>query len=519
MPRRAPRHSGKGLPALTLKNDSYATAMLAASAAFDPRPASFSRALRDAFRQLQTHLQRPEIVPALIIVLWACATLPNLTVRSFIYEEGTNAEIARDVLAHGHFLQPIVYGYLWHDKPSLLSWLIAGVALVTGGVSEWSARLPAMLSVLITALLVHRVVRRYASPVASLFAALSFLFCPLLLQKLTVSEPDTLATMLSFAALVVWWDGAALGKVTFWRWGACGLLLAALALVKGPQPAAFFGLGTAAYLLIARRWRDVPGWFLCMIFPVAAFAAWIAAVYHPGYEGTWLGYGRFLYRPAFLDYLARNSHNTGSLFLELLPASVLIPFIPWPWKRRADARPVPPVVAPFVLYAGVCTALLVLWPGFASRYAMPMAPSLAVLAGIAWDRLEKSRYAVMRRVTAIMLSLLVVYQVLLVVVVMPVFADRFGETRIAGEAIGQAIRAAPAPAYGVWLDTDVLFYAKIPLQRLEPTDVAAISAPAWLVIPAPDLAEFSRLRPDLKPSVAVGPLTEKQLIAARLEQK
>ena len=50
----------------------------------------------------------------LIVLVWACATLPNLSVRSFIYEEGTNAEIAKDVLAHGHFLQPIVYEVIWH---------------------------------------------------------------------------------------------------------------------------------------------------------------------------------------------------------------------------------------------------------------------------------------------------------------------------------------------------------------------------------------------------------------------
>jgi hypothetical protein len=115
------------------------------------------------------------------------------------------------------------------------------------------------------------------------------------------------------------------------------------------------------------------------------------------------------------------------------------------------------------------------------------------------------------------LSLLVVYQVLLVVVIMPLFADRFGETRLAGEAIGRTIRAAPAPAYGVWLDTDVLFYVKIPLQRLEMSGLGAISPPAWLVIPAPDLALFGNLRPDLKANVAIGPLTEKQLTAARIE--
>jgi 4-amino-4-deoxy-L-arabinose transferase-like glycosyltransferase len=491
------------------------------SASVPPRPSAtgFGGSLRGALAQLAAYLQRPGVVPVLIILLWACATLPNLTVRSFIYEEGTNAEIAKDVLAHGHFLQPFVYGYLWHDKPSFLSWLVAGTALVTGGVNEWSARLPAMLSVLATALLVQRLTRRYASPAASLFAALSFLFCPLLLQKLTVAEPDTVITVLSFAAFVVWWDGAALGKVTLWRWVACGLLLAALVMAKGPQPAAFFALGTAAYLMIERKWRDFPGWFLCMIFPAAAFSAWAAAVYRPGYEATWLGYARLSDPPTLLAYFAHNGRSFVSLFIELLPASVIAPFIFWQWKRRSDAPPLPAVVAPLVLYSLVCTVILVLWPGFNPRYAMPIAPSVAALAGIAWDAMEKSRFSIVRRVMAIVLSLLIVYQVLLVVVIMPLFADRFGETRLAGEAIGRAIRAAPAPAYGVWLDTDVLFYAKIPLQRLEMTGLGAISAPAWLVIPAPDLAQLGDLRPDLKASIAVGPLTEKQLTAARIEQR
>ena len=40
--------------------------------------------------------------------------------HSFIWKEGTNAEIARDVLAHGHFLVPIVYGIPWLERPSLL---------------------------------------------------------------------------------------------------------------------------------------------------------------------------------------------------------------------------------------------------------------------------------------------------------------------------------------------------------------------------------------------------------------
>jgi 4-amino-4-deoxy-L-arabinose transferase-like glycosyltransferase len=495
------------------------TATPATSAPPGRSSTGFRRALGDTLARLTAYLQRPGVVAVLIILLWACATLPNLTVRSFIYEEGTNAEIAKDVLANGHFLNPFVYGVRWHEKPSLLGWLIAGFALLTGSVNEWSARLPAVLSVLVTALLVQRITRRYASAAASLFAGLSFLFCPLLLQKLTVAEPDTIVTMLSFAAFVVWWDGAALGQVTPWRWAACGLLLAALSMAKGPQPAAFFALGTAAYLLVERRWRDLPGWLLCMIIPAAAFVAWGAAVYQPGDEGSWLSYARLLYRPAFLEYLARNTRNAGTLFLELLPASVMMLFVPWPWKRRGDAHAVPAVVAPFVLYSGVCTAILVLWPGFSTRYAMPIAPSIAVLGGIGWDALDKSRYAVARRIMAIVLSLLAVYQLLLVVVVMPLFADRFGETRLAGEAIGRTIRAAPAPAYCLHLDTNMLFYAKVQVQCLDMTHLAAVTPPAWLLIPAPDLAELAHLRPAARLNAVVGPLTEAQLTATRLEQK
>jgi 4-amino-4-deoxy-L-arabinose transferase-like glycosyltransferase len=477
----------------------------------------FDRSIGEVAGRLEQLLRQPGVVPFLVILLWACAVLPNLTLRSFIYEEGTNAEIARDVLAHGHFLQPFVYGVRWHEKPSLLGWLIAGFALLTGGVNEWSARLPAMVSVLITALLVQRMTQRYASLTASLFAALSFVFCPLLLQKLTIAEPDTLVTMLSFAALALWWNGVASAGVTLLHWTGCGLLLAVLVMGKGPQPAAFFCLGVAAYLVTERRWRDLPGFLLCLMLPLAATLAWGAAVYRPGDEATWLSYTRLVERPALLDYVWKNTHNVGSLFLELLPTSIMLPFIPWPWRR--ERKGVPAIVAPMVLYSGLCTAILVVWPGFNTRYAMPIAPSLAVLAGIAWAELEKTRYAVVRGFAATALSLFIIYQIVLVVVIMPLFADRFGGTRLAGKAIEQAIGAAPAPAYCLRLDTNIFFYTHVPLQCLDLRGMAALAPPAWLLMPHPEVSEFARLRPDLDVRIVVDGLTEFQLTATRVDKK
>jgi 4-amino-4-deoxy-L-arabinose transferase-like glycosyltransferase len=485
--------------------------------------AGFNRSVTEATAGFEAFLRRPGAVPILIVVIWACAVLPNLPLRAFIYEEGTNAEIARDILARGDFLQPSVYGIRWHEKPSLLAWLIAGFALLTGGVNEWSARLPSLLSVLATALMVQAVTRRYAGLKASLFAALALIFCPLLLQKLTVAEPDTLVMALSFGALVVLWSGVAAGRLTLLHWIGAGLLLAALALSKGPQPAAFFGLGVLAYLIIERRFRDLPGFILCMAMPAAAVAAWGAAVYRPGDEANWIEYARLNGWPPFYNYFTRSIHDIGSLYLELLPASLLIPVIPWPWpwpwRRAGAAAAIAPVVAPLILYSAVCTVVLVWWPGFNTRYAMPIAPSLAVLAGLAWERLESTRYVIVRRAATTIVCLLALYQLVLSIVMVPLLRDRFGENRIAGKAIEQAILADPAPAYCLRLDTNIFFYVHVPLHCLDLQAMAALDPPAWLLMPHAAVAQFAASRPDLNVRIVKDGLTEHQLAAARIERK
>jgi hypothetical protein len=220
-----------------------------------------------------------------------------------------------------------------------------------------------------------------------------------------------------------------------------------------------------------------------------------------------------------VKYITRSIYDIGSLFLELLPASLLILFIPWPWRRPNGAADIPPVVAPMLLYTCVCTAVLVWWPGFNTRYAMPIAPSLAVLAGIAWERLAPTRYAIMRRVATVILCLLAVYQFVISAVMVPLLYDRFGGNRIAGKAIEQAILADPAPAYCLRLDTNIFFYVHVPLHCLDLQAMAALDPPAWLLMPHEAVAEFGKLRLDLDVRIVKDGLTEHRLAAARIEKR
>src|SRR5436190_12358060 len=102
-------------------------------------------------------MRQPATGALIIILLWVAASLPNNTLHSFVWEEGNNASIARQILTGEDSFPPVIYGVRAVDKPYLLAWLIAAVAMVTGEVNEWSARIPAMMSVLFTALLVKSV--------------------------------------------------------------------------------------------------------------------------------------------------------------------------------------------------------------------------------------------------------------------------------------------------------------------------------------------------------------------------
>jgi 4-amino-4-deoxy-L-arabinose transferase-like glycosyltransferase len=454
-------------------------------------------------------------VPVLICIVWAVMVLPHLSVRSFIWEEGTNAENARYMLAHGEFIRLTVYGTRWVERPSLLPLVIAGIAKLTG-VNEWSARLPAMISVLLTTMLIQGVARRYVSLTASLFAAGALFFSPMLLQKLTIAEPDTLVTFLSLCAFVLWWNGVAAGRVSALRWCGISVVLTVLCIAKGPQPLGFFSLGVGAYCLIHSQFRQLLCLAMVLVPPVVAIAGWASSIYEPGDQADWMRYMHLGgYGGTLVNYIGERLWFVGDIAVETLPATLLLPFVPSPW-RRSLAIAVPPIVEPLILYAGLCTLVLVFWPGAVARYDMPATPAFCLLAAIAWDRLEGRMRVQVHRLAWGITGTLAFYQLTLVLVVMPLYSERFGQGRSDAKAIEQAIRAAPAPVYCTDIDTNQLFYLAQPITCIDAAHWRALQPPAWLVANRERLAKFAAMRPDLTLHAMVETVSGPGLIAARV---
>ena len=459
-------------------------------------------------------------VPAWVWILgaWAVASLPNLAVRSFRWEEGNYAVMARDMLARGDLLEPTIFGLRWAEKPALLAWLIAGTARLTGTVDEWSARLFPMLAILATALLVERFTRRYAGRAAALFAAMAFMLCPMLLRKIRIAEPDTIITLLSFVALVVWWTGEERGRVSLGRWLASGALLATLAMAKGPQPVGFFALGVGGYIVVRRRWTALPGLALCLALPAAATLAWAAAVYRGDQDlSVWFTYLRVHdLRFNVRHYVRERLRFAVGLPIDLLPSTLLIPAALRAWRRapRDDGSPSP--ILPLAAYAGLCTLALLVWPGTKTRYAMPIAPAVAVMAGLAFGPLIQRRHWTAVAALAATVGLFV-YQIVLVTVVIPHNVLKYSAPRRRAPILDAALAASPAPVFTIGkAQANKLFYLTHPIVSVGP-DNPVLQAPAWVFGSRRQLERLRALRPDLDVREVMPAISGAGLVLARIE--
>jgi hypothetical protein len=129
---------------------------------------------------------------------------------------------------------------------------------------------------------------------------------------------------------------------------------------------------------------------------------------------------------------------------------------------------------------------------------------LAVLAGVAPDVLQNNLFqvSVLRGDAAIFVYDLSVRSGLRD---HPTVFRSFWRDPLAGEAIEQAIDAAPAPTCCPRLDNNILPNFQVLLQCLDQRAMATLVPPAWPQIPNQSVSEIVHLNSDVDAGVVVGP--------------
>jgi 4-amino-4-deoxy-L-arabinose transferase-like glycosyltransferase len=297
--------------------------------------------------------------------------------------EAKHALIAKHTLEAGRWLEPVLNGRAYHDKPSLF-YILVGACYRMFGVSEFSARLVPGLSIWATLLATYGLasVRSTQAGLLAAYLLASSLFFVHLGRFTNLDGVFTLAlTAALFSALMRFPSAGP------WRIPYLSFLFAGIAtLIKGPVALVMLSVpaGFAAFRP-GLDWRRVVAGAAVII---AIVAGWVipVALWHRDYlvDFIWLhnlqryfGEVQIFHQQPLLFFLP-------IVFGALLPWSTLLPLALARALRRVDRE--------FFLavYALTVVAFFSLSSGKLATYVVPAFPPLAVvLAWWSWDRLSE----------------------------------------------------------------------------------------------------------------------------------
>ena len=192
------------------------------------------------------------------------------------------AEIPREMLASGDWISPRLNGLRYFEKPVLGYWLNA-VSLAVVGSHPLAARLPAVLATGLTALLIRRLVRRFADDArAADLAAGIYLSSLMILIVGGLNVLDAPLTCFLTGTLVFFLEGAESppGARRVRNFLACGAWCGAALLTKGFLAPVVVALEAGPYLIWQRRSRDllrIP--WLPLLAALAVCLPWAVAIH------------------------------------------------------------------------------------------------------------------------------------------------------------------------------------------------------------------------------------------------
>ena len=157
---------------------------------------------------------RIELLATIFVMLIVLAIYGSrLNVQSLMGEETRWATGAREMLATGDWIVPRQQGRVFPERPPMTMWAMAVTGWLRGDVDPIAIRLPSVIAVVLTSLLVYGYTRAFASTIAATVAAIAYATMGQVLQIGRQGESEALFALLVGASLLIWH----LGYLRGWR--------------------------------------------------------------------------------------------------------------------------------------------------------------------------------------------------------------------------------------------------------------------------------------------------------------
>jgi dolichol-phosphate mannosyltransferase len=301
-------------------------------------------------------------------------------------EETRYAEIPRQMLRQGRFVEPVWHGAPYYHKPPLLYWLVMGSYRLFG-VHDWAARLPSALAAVATVLVIFAWGTRAAGPWAGFLGGLILCLSPRFVYQARMLTLDGLLTLWVTAALATAHLATA-RRTLRWRWWllsalACGLGL----LTKGPVALALIAPPVVLYRALDRqaaRFRPA-AWLAYLAVAAGVAGPWYLAVaaFDPGAAAAFFWQHNVQRYVAPLDHTRPFWFYLPGLVLGTLPWSLLlVPLTRLLWQCPPEGRAPPMTHVGFCLLAALWSLLFFSASGCKrAGYILPCLPPLALALG------------------------------------------------------------------------------------------------------------------------------------------
>lgn len=327
----------------------------------------------------------------LLVIAVYFVRLDDLTIRG---EESRRATVAMGMIATGDWIAPRQQGdpFFMSARPPLQSWTMAIIGLVRGSVDVVAVRLPSVMAVLLTTLLVYGYSRTFLSGIGAFAAGAAFATMGQVMELGRLGETDALFTLFVSSSFLLWHWGLSQRWHPAATWSLAWLCVALATLTKGPQAPTYFVASIGLYLLITRQWRFALSWWhlLGIAVAVAVVGLWLIPF------GLSIGLNGIRHFFTGDVSLYVNDWRVGHVakHYATFPLQVLGSLLPWSiflwWFVRREVRQGAVVHRANLMFLIVCLAvsLPTIWliPGTRSRFLMSMYPIFAVIIGFVIDR-------------------------------------------------------------------------------------------------------------------------------------
>lgn len=312
-------------------------------------------------------------------------------------DEPRYAEVAREMQITGNYLVPHVNGKPYLEKPPLLMWLMVISSYPFGEITELPARLPSVISGVISVLLTYYLAKKLAGREIAWLSALIFMTMQRVWWQARFGQIDMLLTTLLLAALYcfyTWYYSDRKSNKLLLVMYLC--FLGAL-FSKGPGTLVF-----PALFFVVFYWKEKRKIF--DIHPIKGFLI-VVLIY-----GVWYIYARWagaaqlqkeasqvmgadLFKQTLGRFIYGVSHPQPpwyyllTLPVDMFPWSVfLLWIIPWVWKNRNESEGIRFLLT-WIIPAFIFFSIAV---GKRAIYLLPLFPAMAILSALSLKSFEET---------------------------------------------------------------------------------------------------------------------------------